>query len=61
MIDPALKDECVSAAETLEALAKKFRAIGWDGHAGLIQSTASHLLIYSHQIDARKQEQEASK
>ena len=52
--EESLKKECQEASDMLEKLVDKFDALGWKDHASYIQTMASHLIIYVHQIDARK-------
>lgn len=54
MIDEELlKKECQESADMLEKLVDKFDALGWKDHASYIQTMASHLFIYAHQLEAK--------
>lgn len=51
--EETLAKECQEASLMLEKLVDKFDAIGWKDHASYVQTMASHLRIYVHQIKAR--------
>ena len=45
--------ECASASDELESLVEKFEVVGWKDHASYIQTMASHLRIYAHQLERK--------
>ena len=47
---------CEAANLVLEALVAEFERMGWDGHASYVQTMASHMSIYAHQIRARAEQ-----
>ncbi len=53
--DAELALDCNETADELEALMEQFKSIGWDRHSSYIQSWASHLRIYAHQLQGRAQ------
>lgn len=48
-----LAAKCEQATEILDGLIGSFGAIEWHQHAMFIQSLASHLPIYAHQLRAK--------
>lgn len=48
-----LAADCNQAGELLDKLVDAFAAKGWHGHADYIQTMASHLRLYAHQVCAR--------
>ena len=44
---------CEAANLVLESLVAEFERMGWGGHASYVQTMASHMSIYAHQIRAR--------
>ena len=47
---------CEAANLVLEALVAEFERMGWDRHASYVQTMASHMSIYAHQIRARAEQ-----
>ena len=45
-----LAADCNVASEQLDKLITQFATLGWDRHASYIQTLASHLNIYAHQL-----------
>ena len=49
----ALARSCGEAALKLETLVDEFERMGWANHASYVQTMASHMMIYAHQIRGR--------
>ena len=47
---------CEAANLVLESLVAEFERMGWGGHASYVQTMASHMSIYAHQIRARAEQ-----
>lgn len=49
-----LQKGCEQAADLLEKIVLQFESIGWDRHSSYIQTMASHLRIYVHQLESKE-------